>query len=854
MMKNRNSPIRAVVFSVIVAVVCIANTFLSFSKPKEEDRYWVISASGREIYLSRLTGIEKQTLFENVGEDKNAKISVITSSYNGKTILCKVAQNRLYSYWLVNLDNNTQELLIDELDTIPYNTMISRDGNWVAFQTDAYVPWLYHVPTKKLTQFDRNIKDGYVSDVRFSYDSQQALYIKLKFINQEEYYTCLCVRDLFKNQDKELTDEYDGSILSAEYYFDGSRILLTRFLEQDGFITLWEYTISNGRFKKVAAFPDEHISLGSPSKDGKLIVFCSFNPEKPAVINFWTYRPDSDPVPIFIRSVTSGLIGSRLSHDAKYLIFGTSNSDTYIAETDATWSSSLSKLVDLPNLRDANFYNHPPFPPSISVEADGSASRIFWNPSKPGTYEVAGYKIYRSVTTSPSDFSLLDTVKENILFYIDNQQRNNENYYYMVRAFDTDLTDSVPSNVVFLDRIPPRVSIQQPLSGTWLANPSVLVTGFASDQESGLRSVSVQGQLVQTGQNGSFSFNARLQEGSNTILAEATDISGNTAADSVLVYLDSQPPVIDKMTPSAETWTNQPSFPVRCHVMDNGSGIRMIRSQNNDKAFDHSSVDFADTLLLKEGLNQWQILAEDKVGNTAKQSVPILLDTIPPAIRVEFPQDQQELYALGTNLRGRIQEDGSGLETLTINQEKVEITSDGTFQHPIEVMEGEQVFMVEATDRVGNQAKTEIRIKGVRKIIVQLSIGQEIIQVNGKPAVIDAPPFIHESSGRTMVPIRFVVEPIGGKIEFDSQAQQITIERDLTEIILWIGKNSALVNTKLVPIDRQDQSLSPMIREGRTFLPLRFVSENIGFKVEWNAKLYQVTLTFPSVDLPMGIR
>ncbi len=75
-----------------------------------------------------------------------------------------------------------------------------------------------------------------------------------------------------------------------------------------------------------------------------------------------------------------------------------------------------------------------------------------------------------------------------------------------------------------------------------------------------------------------------------------------------------------------------------------------------------------------------------------------------------------------------------------------------------------------------------------------------------------------------------------------------------TEIILWIGKNSALVNTKLVPIDRQDQSLSPMIREGRTFLPLRFVSENIGFKVEWNAKLYQVTLTFPSVDLPMGIR
>ncbi len=174
MMKNRNSPIRAVVFSVIVAVVCIANTFLSFSKPKEEDRYWVISASGREIYLSSLIGLDKQIIFGEVGEDQNTKIVVITSSYNGKIILCKVVRNGQYSYWLVNMDNRTQGKIIDGLVQIPYNTMISRDGNWVAFQTDAYEPWLYHVPTKQLTRFDRNIKDGYVTDVRFSYDSQQA--------------------------------------------------------------------------------------------------------------------------------------------------------------------------------------------------------------------------------------------------------------------------------------------------------------------------------------------------------------------------------------------------------------------------------------------------------------------------------------------------------------------------------------------------------------------------------------------------------------------------------------------------------------------------------------------------------
>ncbi|MCE5223116.1 copper amine oxidase N-terminal domain-containing protein [bacterium] len=841
---------RLLVLSVMILTVLYPIQSTAFAKPTHEDRYWVISASGREIYLSRLTGIEKQTLFENVGEDMNSKISVITSSYNGKTILCKVVRGGIYSYWIVNLDNNTQEKIIDELKSIPFNTMISRDGNWVAFQTDAYVPWLYHVPTKRLTQFDRNIKDGYVSDVRFSYDSKQAIYIKVKFISQEEYFTCLCVRDLERDQDRELTDEYDGSVLSAEFYFDGSRILLTRYLQQDGFITLWDYTISNGRFKRMVAFPDEHVNLGSPSKDGTLIVFCSFNPDRAGSISFWSYRPDVDPVPIYLKTLTSGLIGLRLSHDAKYLIFGTSYSDTFITETDGSWSSTLSKLVDLPNLRDANFYNHPPFPPQISAEPKGADSRIFWNEAKPGTYEVAGYRIYRSLFSSPQDFTLMATVDKDTLQYVDSSGRQNETYYYMVRSFDEEQTDSIPSNSVFVDRVPPMVKIQHPLNGTWFKDPAVQVVGIATDKETGLKSITVQGKPVQTNQSGTFTLLTQLQEGSNVIQAEATDIGENKATDSVLVYLDTQSPVIDKLDPFTESWTNQPQFPVKCRVTDTGSGVRLIRSQHNEKTYDHSSVDLMDTINLKEGKNEWLVYAEDNVGNNTHKIIPVMLDTIPPVIQVDFPQDNQDLYALDTFIRGNARDIGSGLHELTINQEKVEVASDGSFRHSIAIVEGEQLFNLEATDKVGNSTQSVIRIKGVKKIVVQLTIGQETIFVNGKPSIIDAPPFIHVSSGRTMVPIRFIVEPIGGKIDFDSLTQKITIMREKDEILLWIGKNTGLVNNQLVPIDRNDITLTPMIQDSRTFLPLRFVSENIGFKVEWNAKLYQVTLTFPAVDLP----
>lgn len=844
------------ILNCVMIVMMVVLTFFSVpvvnqtsAQPGNDDRYWVISASGREIYLSRLTGLEKQTIFENVGEDRNSKIEVITSSYNGKTILCKVVRSGIYSYWLVNLDNNSQEKLIDDLKDTPYNTMISRNGNWVAFQTDSYEPWLYNVTTKQLTQFDRNIRDGYVGDVRFSYDSKKALYIKLKFISQEEYYTCLCIRDLERNQDTELTDQSDGSILSAEFYYDGSRILLTRYLKRDGYITLWDYTLSNSRFQLVMSFPDEHISLGSPSRDGKLIVFCTFNPDKPAGLNFWTYRPNQDPSPIYLKTLPSGLIGLRLSHDAKYLIFGTSYSDTYLFETDGSWGKELSRMVDLPNLQDANFYNHPPFPPVISAEAAGTANRIFWQPSRPGTYEVAGYKIFRSLYASPTNYSLLSTVNQDTLQYLDNSARSGETYYYMVRAFDIDQTDSKPSNAVYVDRIGPSVVIQKPISGSWFADPSVLVEGIATDNESGLISVTVQGKQVQTSQNGFFSLLTKLQEGSNQITAEAVDNGGNLASDNVVVYLDTQPPVIDKMDPFAETWTNQAHYPVKCRVSDNGSGIRRIRSQNNEKPYDHSSVDFTDNIDLKEGVNQWTVFAEDQVGNSTQQKVIVRLDTIPPLIKVDFPQHNQDLYALDTFMRGNVQELGSGLKDMTINKEAVVVAKDGSFRHPISILEGEQTFLIEATDQVGNTSQKSISIKGVKKIIVLLTIGQEIILVNGKPAIIDAPPFIHVSSGRTMVPIRFVVEPIGGKIDYDTLTQKITILRDQDEILLWIGKNTGSVNGRMVSIDTKDPSLTPMIRESRTFLPLRFVSENIGFKVEWDPKKYQVTLTFPAKDL-----
>jgi mucin-19 len=109
--------------------------------------------------------------------------------------------------------------------------------------------------------------------------------------------------------------------------------------------------------------------------------------------------------------------------------------------------------------------------------------------------------------------------------------------------------------------------------------------------------------------------------------------------------------------------------------------------------------------------------------------------------------------------------------------------------------------------------------------------------------VMDIAPVIVES--RTLLPIRFVVEPLGGTIAWNEPEQKVTIIRGSTTIELWIGNNMASINGVLVMIDPSNPNVKPFIIDppGRTMLPLRFISEALGCTVEWNEPLQLVTIT-----------
>ncbi len=66
-----------------------------------------------------------------------------------------------------------------------------------------------------------------------------------------------------------------------------------------------------------------------------------------------------------------------------------------------------------------------------------------------------------------------------------------------------------------------------------------------------------------------------------------------------------------------------------------------------------------------------------------------------------------------------------------------------------------------------------------------------------------------------------------------------------TKIESWTGKSIAKVNGFNAPIDSDNHKVVPMIINGRTMLPVRFVAENLGCRVDWDSKTKTVTITYP---------
>lgn len=124
--------------------------------------------------------------------------------------------------------------------------------------------------------------------------------------------------------------------------------------------------------------------------------------------------------------------------------------------------------------------------------------------------------------------------------------------------------------------------------------------------------------------------------------------------------------------------------------------------------------------------------------------------------------------------------------------------------------------------------------------VIVLHIGDAVMTVNGEGREIDpgrgTVPMI--AGGRTLVPIRAVIEAAGGSAAWDDAAQQVTLTHGGTVIRLVIDSYTAYINDAEATLD-----VAPTTINDRTMLPVRFVAENLGFNVAWDETTETVTIS-----------
>ncbi len=108
--------------------------------------------------------------------------------------------------------------------------------------------------------------------------------------------------------------------------------------------------------------------------------------------------------------------------------------------------------------------------------------------------------------------------------------------------------------------------------------------------------------------------------------------------------------------------------------------------------------------------------------------------------------------------------------------------------------------------------------------------------VRGKALTIDVSPVLY--SGNTLVPMRDIFESLDAYVEWNAKTKSITATRCTKVIKLKIGDKTGFIDNQKVMLD-----VSPSMINGKAMVPLRFIGEAFGAKVEWNNSTRTITIS-----------
>jgi len=110
---------------------------------------------------------------------------------------------------------------------------------------------------------------------------------------------------------------------------------------------------------------------------------------------------------------------------------------------------------------------------------------------------------------------------------------------------------------------------------------------------------------------------------------------------------------------------------------------------------------------------------------------------------------------------------------------------------------------------------------------VQAEARENLIFIDGQKLVTQSMPF--STNNRLFVPFRSIFEAVGAEVHWDENSRKITANKGQTKLAMIIGSSAVYINGQPTTLD-----VSPQVVAGRSFVPLRFIGEALGYAVNFD--------------------
>lgn len=121
------------------------------------------------------------------------------------------------------------------------------------------------------------------------------------------------------------------------------------------------------------------------------------------------------------------------------------------------------------------------------------------------------------------------------------------------------------------------------------------------------------------------------------------------------------------------------------------------------------------------------------------------------------------------------------------------------------------------------------------------------IVIDGEELNLDVAPQI--TDGRVLVPIRGVLENLGALVKWDDETQTVSARKSSKTVSLKIGSNDVILDKGETNDDGSaktetiETDVAAQLVSDRTLVPLRMISEALGYDVDWNDETYTVSIS-----------